>query len=94
MRAPEAPTGCPMPTAPPLTLTMSCGNPSLREQATDMEAKASLISTRSTSDSLRPARFRARGTQMVGASPVRAGSMPHEFHDRTVASGSIPCASA
>ena len=59
-----------------------------------MVAKASLISTRSTSDSLSPARFRARGTQMVGASPVRAGSIPHEFHERTVASGSMPWASA
>ena len=83
-----------MPTAPPLTLTMSWGNPSLRAQATDMEAKASLISTRSTSDSLSPARFKARGTHTVGASPVRAGSIPHEFHERTVASGSIRWASA
>ena len=31
---------------------------------------------------------------MVGANPVRAGSIPAEFHDRTVASGSIPWASA
>ena len=59
-----------------------------------MVAKASLISTRSTSDSLSPALLRARGTQMVGASPVRAGSIPAEFHARTVASGVRLCASA
>ena len=86
--------GCPSPTAPPFTLTMSWGNPSFREHATAIDAKASLISTSSTSDSLSPARLSARGTHTVGANPVRAGSIPHEFHDRTVASGSSPCASA
>jgi hypothetical protein len=90
IRAPDAAMGCPIPTAPPFTLTMSWGKPSLREQATAMVANASLISTRATSDSLSPARANARGRQTVGARPVRAGSIPHEFHDRTVARGSKP----
>ena len=93
IRAPEAAIGWPSPMAPPFTLTMSCGNPSLRDEATAIVAKASLISTRSTSDSARPALASARGTQMVGARPVRAGSTPAEFHDRTVASGASSCAS-
>ena len=69
MRVPEAATGWPIPTAPPLTLTMSWEKPSFREQATDMVAKASLISTRSTSETSRPASCSALGTAMVGARP-------------------------
>lgn len=68
-RAPDAAIGWPIPTAPPFTLTMSWEKPSLREQATAIVAKASLISTRSTSDSLSPARASAHGTQIVGHWP-------------------------
>ena len=44
MRAPEAPSGCPSATAPPLTLTRSVSTPRSREDCTATDAKASLIS--------------------------------------------------
>ena len=55
MRAPEAPIGCPMATAPPLTLTLSSSMPSTRIEFRVTEAKASLISHRSMSSTVRPA---------------------------------------
>ena len=55
MRAPEAPIGCPMATAPPLTLTVSSSMPSIRIEFSVTEANASLISHRSMSPGCRPA---------------------------------------
>ena len=47
--APEAPIGWPSAIAPPLTLTLSSSTPSIRTELSATEAKASLISQRSTS---------------------------------------------
>ena len=54
MRAPEAPIGWPRAIAPPLTLTLSSSTPSIRTELRATEAKASLISQRSTSSGLLP----------------------------------------
>ena len=49
IRPPEAPIGWPSAIAPPLTLTFSSSMPSIRTELIATEAKASLISQRSTS---------------------------------------------
>ena len=54
MRAPEAPIGWPSAIAPPLTLTFSSSTPSIRSELIATEAKASLISHRSTSSGVLP----------------------------------------
>ena len=43
-RAPEAPSGCPMAIAPPLTLSLPGSAPVSLSQASGTEAKASLTS--------------------------------------------------
>src|SRR5207253_552183 len=55
MRPPEAPIGCPSATAPPFTFVFSGSAPSCLTELTATDAKASLISTRSTSSIERPA---------------------------------------
>ncbi len=90
MRAPDAPTGWPMPTAPPFTLTISCGKPSSRLHPTAIDANASLISTSWMSSSFRPARSTARGMATVGARPVSRGGTPAADQLRTAASGVSP----
>src|SRR5690606_16265661 len=58
-RAPEAPIGCPMAMAPPLTLTMSGFQPMSLLTAQACAANASLASTRSRSPAFQPARSSA-----------------------------------
>ena len=53
---PEAPSGWPSAIAPPFTLTLSMSGLSSFSQASTTEAKASLISTRSMSSMVIPAR--------------------------------------
>ena len=58
-RAPDAPIGWPSAIAPPLTLTRSHGTPSSRAECTATDAKASLISIRSSEPTSSPARLSA-----------------------------------
>ena len=95
MRAPVAATGWPRLQPLPFTFTISCGKPRMRLDATAIDANASLIST---SCDVLACRGRhassAFGTAIVGPSPVSAGGTPADAHDRTIASGSRPCAVA
>ena len=76
IRAPDAPTGCPIEMAPPLTFTLSMSNPSSRATAMDWAAKASLASTRSISSMVRPAIFKALREAGMGPTPMILGSTP------------------
>src|SRR4051812_39692356 len=58
-RAPEAPTGCPIEIAPPLTFTFSSEMSRSRIDCNATAANASLISNRSTSAAVLPSRPRA-----------------------------------
>jgi hypothetical protein len=64
--------------------------PSNEMVATHMAANASLISNRSTSATVRPARANALGIALTGASPVWAGPTPTLAHDRTMARAGSP----
>ena len=66
MRAPEAPIGWPMATAPPLTLTRSSSMPSIRIEFSVTDANASLISHRSMSPGCRPAFSSAAFAALAG----------------------------
>ncbi len=72
--APVAPIGWPWAMAPPSTLTMSSGRPSCFITASGTAAKASLISIRSMSLSLQPARSKALRTAGTGPRPNMPGS--------------------
>ena len=74
MRAPDAPSGCPMAIAPPNALTFSGSTGQLFTHASDCAAKASLSSTRSTSSHVMPARFRAMFAASTGPIPKMSGS--------------------
>ncbi len=78
----------------PLTFVISCGIPRMRVLATHIEANASLISNRSTSLTVSPARSSALGIAYVGPRPVSAGGTPADAHDFTIAIGSRPFALA
>src|SRR6476661_588863 len=65
-RAPEAPTGCPMAMAPPLTLTASGPTPRSRIDWMATAANASFISNRSTSAEERPCRPSAFAIALAG----------------------------
>ena len=70
------PSGWPSAMAPPLTFTRAGSSSSSRRQATDWLAKASLISTRSRSATVRPARSRALRVAGTGPMPITDGSTP------------------
>jgi hypothetical protein len=72
--APLAPIGWPCAMAPPSTLTTSSAKPISRRHASAMAAKASLISTRSTSATDQPARCNAWRTAGTGPTPKKPGS--------------------
>jgi len=76
IRAPVIATGCPRLQPLPRTFTMASSIPSSRVTATGTEANASLISHRSMSPIVSPARSRAFGIAIYGASPVSAGGTP------------------
>ena len=67
MRAPEAPIGWPRATAPPRTFSFSCAIPRSRMQASATTANASLISNRSMSATVSPARSSALRIAATGA---------------------------
>ena len=83
MRAPVAAIGWPRLQPLPLTFTIVGSMPSVRTAATGTEQNASLISKRSMSSMVRPARSSAFGIASVGPMPVRAGSRPDDAHDTT-----------
>ena len=74
--APVAPSGCPRAIAPPLTLTRAGSACRSRCQASTTEAKASLISTRSMSASVRPLLDSAYCVAGMGAVNIQMGSAP------------------
>ena len=66
MRAPEAPIGCPIATAPPFTFTRSSSIPSIRTEFSVTDANASLISQRSMSPGCSPAFSSALSAAFAG----------------------------
>mmetsp|Transcript_16556 Transcript_16556/g.52805 ORF Transcript_16556/g.52805 Transcript_16556/m.52805 type:complete len:322 (+) Transcript_16556:61-1026(+) len=91
MRAPEAPSGCPSAIAPPLLLVIARSRPSSFSQARYWAAKASLISTRVMSASVRLARRSASLIAGTGPMPITLGSTPTLAYDTTRARGVSPC---
>src|ERR1019366_6754199 len=95
MRAPEAPTGCPMAMAPPSAFVLSrsaasaaVSSPmSLFVETSGTAANASLISTRSREARGRPVRRRAHSAAAAGASAIRRGSSATAAYERSRASG-------
>jgi hypothetical protein len=74
---PEQPSGWPRAMAPPLTLTLaSCRGRCSFSQASTTEANASLISMRSMSSSVRPARSRTLRVAGMGPVSMVTGSTP------------------
>ncbi|MNY59458.1 hypothetical protein D3C86_1959130 [compost metagenome] len=76
MRAPDMPNGWPMAMAPPLTLRRSLGMPSTSRQWITWQAKASLISHRPMSATVRPKRLSSLGTANTGPMPISSGAQP------------------
>src|SRR3990170_3734040 len=75
-RAPDAPSGCPSAMAPPFTFVRSRSSPRSFSTARYCVANASLISTRSMSSTLRPARPSAWRLEGAGPMPMMSGSTP------------------
>ena len=90
--APVAPIGWPRAMAPPLTLTRSGSRPSSRIVLSGTAAKASLISQRSMSATLMPARSRQRCAAGPGAVSMMIGSLPIAAVARMRARGVTPWA--
>ena len=93
-RAPVMPNGWPIEMAPPLTLSRSPGMPSLRWQYSACEAKASFISHRSMSCTVRPWRASSLGTANTGPMPISSGSHPATAKPRKAPRGDRPRRSA
>ena len=85
--APVAPKGCPSAMAPPLTLTLSWGTPSLFIHIKGTTANASLTSNRSMSPISMPAFARALRVAGTGPVSMMIGSSPHTAMLRTRARG-------
>ncbi len=94
MRAPEAPIGCPSAIAPPLTLTLSCGNCNSRFTAIDCAAKASFNSKISTSSITLLERFKALRIASTGPMPIIEGATPLAPKLSNTAIGCMPKAFA
>src|SRR5215218_2981067 len=90
MRPPEAPIGCPSATAPPFTFTFASSAPRSLVEFHATDENASLISTRSTSSIVFPARSRAIAPAFAGVRARKAKSSATYPCASTVASGSIP----
>ena len=71
--APVMPKGCPKAMAPPLTFSLASSMFNLRADGITCAAKASLISTKSTSEMLMPARFMACSLAATGPMPMISG---------------------
>src|SRR6476661_3870420 len=93
-RAPEAPMGCPKATAPPCTLKRSESAPSRSMVDSTTEQKASLISNRSTSATVMPARSSAIRAAAAGVRTRYGYSSATWPSLRIRASGVNPCAAA
>eukprot|EP01137_Pigoraptor_chileana_P003279 Opistho-2@43240 len=91
MRLPEAPSGWPRAMAPPLVLVLSLLRPSSFSHARYCAANASLISTRSISEILSPALWRAPVMAATGPMPMILGSHPLTCHETRRARGLRPC---
>src|SRR5438105_305404 len=74
--APEHPSGCPRAMAPPLTFTLAMSGWCSFSQASTTEANASLISTRSMSDSDILARSSTLSVAGIGPVSIITGSTP------------------
>ena len=94
MRAPDAPIGCPIATAPPLTFTRSSSIPSMRIEFRVTEANASLISHRSMSPGCRPALSSAFSAALAGVRASHSKSSATAAWAMIVASTSRPSRSA
>src|SRR5205809_3175122 len=92
--APLQPIGWPRATAPPFTLSFSCGIPSSRITARLAAAYASLCSNRSMSSPDRPAFFSSFRTPGIGASMTHSGLTPAVLYATPRASGVTPWRSA
>src|ERR1019366_9104731 len=100
IRAPDAPTGCPMAMAPPSAFVLSrsaasaaVSSPeSLFVETSDTAAKASLISTRSREARGSPARTSAHSAAAAGAPALRAapGGFPRRDGRRAVDRRELP----
>jgi hypothetical protein len=80
--------------APPLTLSLSMGMPRWRAEGSTWAAKASLISTRSMSSMVMPARRNAWRDASMGPRPMISGLSPVTPDETTRASGVIPSSAA
>src|SRR6516165_239105 len=89
-RTPVAPSGWPMAIAPPLTLSLASSMPSSRAQAITWAPNASLISKRSMSASLWPARSSTALMAGTGPMPMISGGTPTVAPATMRASESLP----
>jgi hypothetical protein len=94
IRAPLIPNGCPTAIAPPMTLSFSSGIPRSRYDGMTCAANASLISTRSMSSIVIPARRSACRDASTGPSPMISGERAVTPVDTIRASGVIPSSAA
>jgi hypothetical protein len=74
--APVAPSGCPKAMAPPLGFNLASGTLSVSLQYTAIDAKASLISTMSTSSRVMFSLVRSLGMARDGPMPIMRGARP------------------
>ena len=94
MRAPVMPKGCPRAIAPPCTLSLSASMPRCRADGMTCAANASLISTRSTSSIVMPARAKAWRLASIGPRPMISGFNADSPDDTIRASGRMPSSAA
>src|SRR5688572_18541112 len=87
MRPPDAPIGCPIAIAPPLTFTLDVSQPRPLFTAQAWAAKASFDSMRSRSAALQPAFFSAAREAGMGPVPMIFGSTPALAQDAIRARG-------
>src|SRR5436309_6994546 len=90
MRQPDAPIGCPMAMAPPLTLIFDVSQPISLLTPIACAANASLISIRSRSRAVHPAFLRQSWLAGTGPIPMILGSTPADEYALIVASGLSP----
>src|SRR5208337_2631316 len=93
-RAPEHPSGCPSATAPPFTLSRCSSILRSVLQARTCAPNASLISNRSMSPILSPARASALCVEGTGPHPIISGRSPATAVARIFAIGLTPSARA
>src|SRR5262245_15423645 len=93
-RAPDMPSGCPSAIAPPcgLTCSASSASPNCRRQASDCDAKASLISIKLKSLIFNPSRSMSLRVAGTGPMPMMRGGTPADAMPSTRARAFRPCA--